>query len=113
MMAIVVAFAICVLPKNAVRVFLEFSKNAAGDVKGWATYQYVAYLPYPLHVAINPIIYSVFDPAWRHEAHLLVTPLFSKCCPFSTCRKQKKSVHSPTNASITTVCSFTNRGFEK
>ena len=84
MAAIVIAFAVCIIPRHAVRIFMEFSDDEMepnGGRSGWAMYQYLAYLPYPLHVAINPIIYSLVDHAWRHEAYLAVYPLFSKC-PF-------------------------------
>ena len=73
---IVVAFSLCVLPRYAVRIFFEFNRGSL--IGPFYHLQYLAYLPYPLHVAINPIIYSLVDPVWRKEAGIVLREFYWK-----------------------------------
>ena len=119
MAAIVVAFLVCVFPRHAVHIFFEFvSTGHIGDhvYRTYVMYQYLAYLPYRLHVAINPIIYSVVDPSWRKEAHQVICHLFSR---WSVCRKPEITRKRSTgygNSDLSSknnngAFSFTNDGF--
>merc|ERR1712126_558669 len=66
MVAIVMAFGICVFPKYCIRLIFAFT-SMDFHMDYWEHLQYLANLPYPLHVAINPIIYSFVDPTWRKD----------------------------------------------
>lgn len=83
MVSIVTAFIICVLPQHAVELYFELlPKNGDaydGEIIGIKTYYYLNMLmkfPYPLHVAINPIIYSVIDSKWRKD---VIKVVFGSC----------------------------------
>ena len=73
LVTVVVIFAILVFPKHVIYIYF--------DIKGWSSEKgpeninkdfyfallFTAYLPYPLHVAVNPVIYSLIDKRWRKD----------------------------------------------
>ena len=80
LVTVVITFAILVLPKHAVSLLF--------NIKGWNTtddgprdeiskelyfgLMYIAYFPYPFHVAVNPVIYSLIDKKWRKDLKYMI-----------------------------------------
>eukprot|EP00112_Aurelia_sp_Birch-Aquarium-sp1_P018655 Seg4477.1 transcript_id=Seg4477.1/GoldUCD/mRNA.D3Y31 product="Neuropeptide S receptor" protein_id=Seg4477.1/GoldUCD/D3Y31 len=61
LVAVVIAFFFCVMPIRIIEVILSFKESTKMSTKDFFTVVYVGFLPYPLHVAINPFIYSLTD----------------------------------------------------
>ena len=92
LLSVIVTFFICVLPIRVMFVAKSFF-----DLDGLASTDslkiiYTGRLSYPFHVAINPIIYSIMDKAFRTE---LFRTLF--CCEFKTTGKGTYNIISRNN----------------
>ena len=71
-MAIFIAFVVCILPNRAVLVYFEaVDYNVSKTV--FIVLSYVALVPYHFHLAANPIIYSILDPKWRTDIRNILT----------------------------------------
>ena len=110
---IVTAFTICVFPQHAVNIFFEFlSRKKDGDGEYFdrrtlddSTYYYlqiVAKLPYPLHVAINPLIYSLVDSGWRKDVRNVVMGIFRKNRRMETITKVTMVISTKSTVTATT-----------
>ena len=63
-MAIFIAFVMCILPNRAVLIYFEAVDYRMSKM-AFMVLNYVALVPYHFHLAVNPIIYSVLDRNWR------------------------------------------------
>ena len=61
LVAVVAAFFFCVMPHRIIEVILCFKESTKMSLKHFFIVAYTGYLTYPLHVAINPFIYSLTD----------------------------------------------------
>ena len=91
LMAVVFAFVLFVLPSNVVNLYMNYleSENKRGkyadiDRHFFFMLHYVANMPYPLHVAINPIIYSLIDDKWRNDVKNAILNVPKRAGSFST-----------------------------
>ena len=92
LLSIIVMFFICVLP---IRVMLIAKSFFYPDGLVWTdTWKiiYTAKFSYPFHVAVNPIIYSMIDKAFRNE--LFRTLL---CCKYKTAGRDTYNIISRNN----------------
>ena len=62
LVTVIIAFFICVLPIRIMWVVQSFFDFERTDT--WSVF-YKGYLSYPLHVAVNPVIYSIIDKNFR------------------------------------------------
>lgn len=63
---ILAALVICVLPNRAVWIYLDINNYVIGKDL-YKILSYVALVPFPLYVAVNPIIYCIVDKTWRRD----------------------------------------------
>ncbi|XP_066914793.1 QRFP-like peptide receptor [Clytia hemisphaerica] len=69
---IFVAFNICVLPNRIALIYLDAVDYKVSE-SAFVILTYLATIPFPLHVALNPIIYSIMDKKWRQEIWAVLT----------------------------------------
>ena len=92
LLSIIVMFFICVLP---IRVMLVVKSFFDPDGLVWTDpwkIIHTAEFSYPFHVAVNPIIYSIIDKAFRNE---LFKTLF--CCKYKTTGRDTYNIISRNN----------------
>lgn len=68
--SVVVSFVILVFPRQIVYIYFDFTNETDIthlDTSEFFSLMYIAYLTYPFHVTINPIIYSIIDARWRTD----------------------------------------------
>ena len=77
LLTVVVIFAMLVFPKHFVHIYfgIEGWRNEKGlqnlNTDFYFALLFTAHLPYPLHVAVNPVIYSLTDKRWRKNLKIL------------------------------------------
>ena len=96
LLSIIIMFFVCVLPLRVMFVVKSFF-----DLDSLATTDslkiiYTARLSYPFHVAINPIIYSIIDKAFRTELLRIFL-----CCACNTTGNDNSSFISRNNNNLT------------
>ena len=65
---LVILFFICVLPARVMGIaisFIDVNRLARHDFHAIA---FAGFIPYPFHVAVNPVIYSLLDKHFRRQA---------------------------------------------
>lgn len=73
LLAVVIAFFTLLLPRHIIILYFEYmgwQDYVPGSTMSVQTYfylMYFAFLPYPLHVAINPLIYTFATIKWRKK----------------------------------------------
>ena len=67
LVAVIIAFFLCVLPIRIMLVVSSFSELGNTRKDDPLSIVYTGSLSYPLHVAINPLIYSIIDRAFRED----------------------------------------------
>lgn len=77
LLAVVIAFITFVFPRHIVYIYFDTrgwtgETIRTGDITTYFILMYIANMPYPLHVAINPIIYSILDAKWRKNVKKLI-----------------------------------------
>ena len=70
--AIFVAFNLCVLPGRIAFIYLDAVDYKVSE-SAFVILTYLFTIPYPLHLALNPIIYSIMDQKWRREIWAVLT----------------------------------------
>ena len=73
LLAIVVAFVVCVLPVKAIDLYVAYFK-VNGVIDGLnrllkRDLLVIYNISYPLHACVNPIIYTIIDPGFRKNLH--------------------------------------------
>ena len=98
LVSIILAFFVCVFPIRLMFVVSSFFDLVS--LKGTDTWKIVSagYLSYPLHVAANPVVYSIIDKAFRKE---LVRIL--RCC---NCKVTESNTSDFTSGSGSFTTSF-------
>jgi len=72
LIAILLAFVVCVLPSHLSLIYMNWMDNKISKTTFFIL-NYIALIPYPLHLAVNPIVYSLIDKRWRQEIWLVLT----------------------------------------
>ena len=91
LIAVVIAFVLFVLPSHVVKLYFNWLGWAGENgpkrslhIDSYFILHFVASIPYPLHVAINPIIYSLIDAKWRKDVMHLILNIPNKTRSYST-----------------------------
>lgn len=103
--AVIISFALLVFPKHLIHILF--------DLKGWTesaqnfeinnvTYYillYIAYLPYPFHATVNPIIYSLVGKGWRKKMKRIIlrksrSPSYSTTISTIARRRSSPALHT-------------------
>lgn len=75
LISVVIAFVILVLPNRSIMLYFAAVKNEVyGDA--YTALAFIALLPYSFHVAVNPILYSAVDKAWRKQTIEMIKQVF-------------------------------------
>ena len=109
LVCLLTSFLVLVLPNRIVVIILGHLVDPVTFVSiiPTSTYQalkYIALIPYPLHVAVNPIIYSLVDRQWRKD----ISQMICKCVPKSIVSDSSKSTDS-TGISLRTKTSHLSK----
>ena len=96
LVTIIIAFFVCILPTRIMWVVQCFFDLEITDT--WSIF-YNGYLSYPIHVAINPVIYSIIDTAFRKD---LMKLLMCKDCKVTDI--ERSSLISRHNNNLTASC---------
>ena len=72
LIAVLVAFVVCILPNRIVWVYLD-AVDYKVDKTLYMVLAYIGLVTFPIHVAVNPIIYSVVDRRWRRDIIRVLT----------------------------------------
>lgn len=101
--ALLLAFICFVFPHSVISLYFLLRENI--DDKTYEALSIVGLISHPFHVAINPVLYSVFDSRWRNEIKLLFKVKSTSRpsvvgSPF-TMRTQEMPRRTGTNCSVT------------
>ena len=98
LVTVIIIFFLCVLPIRILCVVSSFPNlMSLENSPTWSIF-YTAKLSYPFHVAVNPIIYSIIDKAFRKE--LFRTFL---CCGRETFKNDTSRLMSRNNNKLTSL----------
>ena len=112
LLAVVILFYVCVLPKRIMLVILSFIDHTKLSTVAFWSLVYCGIIPYPFHVALNPIIYSFIHPKFREA----VINLFCRKIPTTSRQQSTQSTQetpSKGNSSIKQNSFFRRRQKEE
>ena len=72
LISIMVAFIAFTLPSRVIWIYGETRGFDTDTRQTYYILVYIAYLTYPFHICVNPVIYSVIDRKWRKELFIIL-----------------------------------------
>ena len=67
LLTIMVAFVVCILPTRVIKLYLAYVRDGDINFGILKALRFVANISYPLHVCVNPMIYTAIDKECRNE----------------------------------------------
>nr|QBS47870.1 neuropeptide-like GPCR [Tripedalia cystophora] len=92
LLAVVVAFSLCVLPRRIFWVVVQHVDLSSLPLHSYYGLIYAGMLPYPFHVAVNPIIYSLVDVRFRENAKVMMLSVIRSCARYRETPKKQVNI---------------------
>lgn len=78
LLATIIIYGLTILPQRTASLYLLLNQTAK-TTKIFMKLSFLALLPYPFHLAANPIVYSIIDAKWRIDCKKLLKKMFCVC----------------------------------